>query len=68
MVNKETFCLDVFGTFRARNISILCQGESAHVVLVYNICLNLVALSFKKVTHPKNVAGLVVETNDLTLS
>jgi hypothetical protein len=37
MLNEEIFCLDVFCSFGARNMTIFLRGKSAHVVLENNI-------------------------------
>ncbi len=48
MVYEEIFFLNVFCTFETRHITILGQGEGAHIVLVNNIGLNFVTLGLEE--------------------
>ena len=60
MTNKEILGLDVFGALRAGDIAILCQGKGTHVILINDIGVDFVALCFKKLTSPKNIADFVI--------
>ncbi len=66
MANEKVLCLDVFGAFGTRYISIFCQQEGTHVVLIDNIASDFITLCFKKLTGPYDVARFVIETNELT--
>ena len=68
MTNKEIFGFDVFAALRAGDVSILCQGKGTHVVLINNIGVDFVALCFKKLTSPKNIADFVVETDQFAFA
>jgi hypothetical protein len=37
MADKETFCLDVFGAFGARDIAIFSKRKGTHVILIDNV-------------------------------
>ena len=67
VVYEEIFCLNVFCTFGTRHITILGQGEGAHIVLVNNVGLNILTLGLVLVelTRPKNVARFVIQSNNL---
>ncbi len=52
-------------TFGTRHITILGQGEGAHIVLVNNVGLNIITLGLKELMRPKNVARFVVQSNNL---
>ena len=68
MTNKEILGLDVFGALRTGDIAILRQGKGTHVILINDICFDFVALCFKKLTSPKNIADFVVQTNYFTFT
>jgi hypothetical protein len=65
VVYEEIFFLNVFCTFETRHITILGQGEGAHIVLVNNVDLNFVTLGLKELTLPKNVAIFVIQSDNL---
>jgi hypothetical protein len=62
---EEIFFLNVFYMFGARHITILGQGEGAHIVLVNNVGLNIKTLGLEESTRPKNVARFVVQSDNL---
>lgn len=41
MFDEEVFCFDVFSSFGAGDATILFEGESAHIVLIYDIIQKL---------------------------
>jgi hypothetical protein len=50
--NEEIFGLDVFGSFGTGDVTVLCKGKSAHIVLKDNIGGNSIPLSFHEVARP----------------
>ena len=64
MTNKEILGLDVFGALRTGDIAILRQGKGNHVILINDICFDFVALCFKILMSPKNIAELLHELFD----
>jgi hypothetical protein len=59
---------DVFGTFRAGDITIFGKGESTHVVLINNISCDRISLRFKEMACPQNITRLIVEADKFALS
>ena len=60
ITNEEIFGFDVLGTFLTGDTYPFCQGKCTHVVLIYNIGLNLVSLCFEELTCPEDIANLVI--------
>jgi hypothetical protein len=52
MFDEEVFCFDVFSSFGAGDATILFEGESAHIVLIYDIIQNCVTLGFEEMACP----------------
>ena len=66
--DKEIFCLDMFGTFGAGDISVFGKRKGTHVILIYYVAGYGVSLSFKEVTSPQYVACFIMETYDFAFS
>jgi hypothetical protein len=66
MLNKEIFCLDMFGTFGARCTTVLFKGESTHIIMKNNIFIDCLSLHFEEMTGLENVARLVMNRNKLS--
>ena len=60
MTNREILGTTVLGALRTGDIAILRQGKGNHVILINDICFDFVALCFKILTSPKNIADFVV--------
>ena len=68
MTNKEVFGFNMFGTFRAGDIAILCQRESTHMVLIDYIGVDLVALGFEELSCPEDISDFIIQTNDFAFA
>ena len=68
VANKEIFCLNMLCPFGAGNVAIFSQGKGAHVVLIYDVCVDFVTLGFEELTSPKNITYFVIKTNDFTFT
>ena len=60
MTNEEVFCFDVLGSFRTGDISVFGQGKSTHIVLIDDVGFDFVALGFKELTCPEDIANFVI--------
>jgi hypothetical protein len=52
MTNEEVFGFNMFGPLRVGNIAILRQRKCTHIVLIYDVRVDFVSLSFKELTSP----------------
>ena len=68
MFDKEIFRLDVFGAFRTGDIPVFSEGESTHVVLINDICLDCISLSLKEVSCPKYITDFIEKPNEFALT
>ena len=67
-MNEEVFRFDMFGPFRTGDITIFRQRTSAHIVLIDNIGLDFVALCFKELSRPEDIADFIIETDDFAFA
>ncbi len=68
MTNEEVFCIDVLGSFRTGDITVFSQGKSTHIVLIDDVGFDFVALGFKELTGPEDIANFVIETDDFAFA
>jgi hypothetical protein len=68
MRDEEVLGFNMFGSLGAGNIAIICQRECTHIVLIYNVCFDLVPLGFEELTSPEVIADLVVKSNNLAFA
>jgi hypothetical protein len=66
MLNEEIFCLNVFCSCVARNVTVFFKGKSAHVFLENNIGRYRVALCLKEMTCPKDITQFIIHCNIAT--
>ncbi len=68
MTNEEVFGFNMFGPLGAGNIAILHQRECTHIVLIHNVCFDVVPLGFEELTSPEDITNLVVKSNNLAFA
>ena len=59
MFNEEVLGFNMLGAFGTRKMAILSQSEGTHIILIYIIGCDGIALGFKKIASPKNITSLV---------
>ena len=59
MFNEEVLGFNMLGAFGTQNIVILSQLEGSHIILIYIIGCDGIALGFKKIASPKIITSLV---------
>jgi hypothetical protein len=58
---EEIFGFDMLGAFRAGVATILEKRKGTHVILKDDIVRDCTSLSFKKVSHRKNVTRFIID-------
>jgi len=60
MTNEEVFGFNMFGPFRTGDIAIFRQRKSAHIVLIDDVGVDFVALGFKELSRPEDIANFII--------
>ena len=68
MTDEEVLGFNMFGLLGAGNIAILRQRECTHIVLIHNVCFDLVSLGFEELTSPEDTTNLVVKFDNLSFA
>jgi hypothetical protein len=56
---EEVLGFNMLGAFGTQNMAILSQLEGTHIILIYIVGCDGIALGFKNIASPKNITSLV---------